>query len=107
MKNINPMEIELIVDTSKFEAILKELCPCFPDDIPFSDLVRVVKLGIVLKGEDNPTLGTNKSITAIVEPLDFLLELLPAVRAGELTFSAFESILEAKSRVWNESDHDK
>jgi hypothetical protein len=103
--NKSTCSFELEVDTSKFETILKELCPCFPDDISFSDLVRLVKLGFELDATAAPR--ANGTQRAVFEPLDFLLELLPAVRAGKLTFGAFEGILETKSRIWNESDHDK
>ena len=89
--------IEFKVDMSKFEEILKELCSYFPDNISFSDLVSIVKLGFELDGK--AAMWTNNTQRAVFKPLNFLLELLPAVRTGKLTFSAFKGILEAKSEV--------
>ena len=84
------------VDMSKFEEMLKELCPYFPDNISFLDLVGAVKLGFELDGK--ATMWANNTQRAVFKPLDFLLELLPAIR-GELTFSAFKDILEAKREL--------
>ncbi len=88
--------IEIKVDTSKFVETVKELCPCFSDNISFSDLVSVVKLGFELDGK--VAMWANNTQRAVFKPLDFLLEVLPAVRAGKLTFSAFEGILKVGDR---------
>ena len=93
-KTSDPIEFE--IDISKFEEILEEICPYFPDNISFSDLVSVVKLGFELDGKT--TMWTNNTQRAVFKPLDFLLELLLAVRAGKLTFSAFEGILKVGDR---------
>ncbi len=96
-----PIEIEL--DLSRFEAILKELCPCFPDKITFKSLSRATALGFELDGTS--AMWTNGTPRAVFKPLGFMLKLLPTVRAGKLSFSDFKSILNAKRRIWDESNH--
>ena len=101
--NRPPGFIELDLDISQFEETLKDLCPLFLDEIAFEELVRATALGFTFDG--TRAMWTNGTPRAVFKPLDFLLNLLPALRAGELDFRTYKSILEAKVGVGDKSYH--
>jgi len=96
-------EMEVMVDDSKLFAILDEISPIIPDNLPNEDLYRFIRSGFELKGEVTPR--ADDTYFAVFEPLDSLLKVLPAIRAGELSFSTLNSILNPEIGVRNETDH--
>ena len=102
--NRPPGFIELDVDVSQFEETLKDLRPLFSDEITVEELARATALGIIVDATGE-TIGANGHLKATCRLQDFLLELLPTLRAGELDFGTYKSILEAKVGVGDKSYH--
>ncbi len=107
MKTTAAGYVEVEVDTSRFESIVKEVFASFEGAVPFSELIPVLKSGFVLQAKPKLKLapGAHHTMSATLEPLDSLAKLLPALRTGELSFGAFKDILGAEVGIGDEAHH--
>lgn len=87
---------KIVIDLSEFKSIWKEFQTIYNDVHP-SELIAVIKHGFELDG----TIATraNNSDRAIFKSQGFFLKLLPAVRAGKISFSVLKNIIETESGI--------
>jgi hypothetical protein len=99
--------VEIALDASSLWNFLDSIADHIPPDISNEDLNRFLRSGLSLSaGPAQGTDGTLNLYLAVFKPTDALLELLPALRTGELTFGALNDILNSKIGILNEFSHE-
>jgi len=91
-------------DGSKALAILDELSTIIPEGTTNDELHNFIRSAFELKNETTPRADGAFYVT--FEPLDALFVILPALRAGEISFSAINGILNPEIGIGNEANHD-
>lgn len=101
------------VDASQIECVFHQILQHSPPRVSLKRVHRLVGLGFLLRGFTvrgkaalPGTVRAGDRLLATFKPLQFMREPLAALRAGHLDFRAFENILKAKRRVWDEAHHD-
>jgi len=96
---------EITVDPSSLLDLLDELVEIAPEvaGMGTAELNDFTKSAFYVHGQ--PAVGADGPHVAVWKPFKHYMQLLPALRAGEITFSAFEGILKAKAGIANDPRH--
>ena len=98
-----PITIDVELDSSSLMTILDDIAEHIPPETPNEELYRFIRAASLVKCS---AIRTGKPSLFFWTPKPRYLELLPALKAGDLNFCALNDLLNAEIGVRNESDHE-